>query len=101
MVDEINSLGGGWFDRLQRGEKAKSGRAEKSGEASPDEGAAGREAHGVRLSGEMAELLERIRNAETHRKERVHEVLEKLQRGDLVTSETVREAAERIMRGGA
>jgi hypothetical protein len=54
----------------------------------------------VVVSSELRGLIDRIKHAETFRKERVHQVLEKLQRGELVTSETVREAAERILREG-
>lgn len=95
MIDEINGPGHGHLDRLARNGKTnarETGRA-PGGEADSD-------AAELEVSGELRSLIERIKAAETYRKDRVHQVLEKLQRGELVTSEAVREAAERILQEG-
>jgi hypothetical protein len=95
MIEEITGPGHGELDRLARSGKAKAHPTEEK-----DAPAAAEEESEVEVSSELRALIDRIKHAETFRKERVHEVLEKLQRGELVTSETVREAAERILREG-
>jgi hypothetical protein len=95
MIEEILGPGHGRADRLSGSGKARTPESERApgrpGSARlPD----------VIVSSELRELIERVKSAETFRKERVHQVLEKLQRGELVTSETVIEAAERILGGG-
>ncbi|MHC4480230.1 MAG: flagellar biosynthesis anti-sigma factor FlgM [Planctomycetota bacterium] len=95
MVEEIGATGHDRPERLPRGEKAKNSRSE-----SATKGRAGDEAPEVVVSSELKELVDRVRQADVYRKERVHQVLEKLQRGELVTSEAVREAAEKILREG-
>lgn len=96
MVDEIGGPGHDRFDRLPRADRAKAEELKKAAGGS----APGEEAPEVVVSSGLKELIERVKQAETYRKDRVHQVLEKLERGELVTSETVREAAERILRGG-
>ncbi len=96
MVDEIGGPGHDRFDRLSRADRA---RAEELKKAAADS-ARNEEAPEVVVSSELRELIERVKQAKTYRKDRVHQVLEKLERGELVTSETVREAAETILRGG-
>ena len=68
--------------------------------AKPTDSVAGSGSPAVEVSGELNDLISRVKQAEVFRKDRVHQVLEKLQRGELVTSETVRDAAERLLQGG-
>ena len=96
MVEEIGGTGYHPPDRLSPSGKPRTSGPEgvadaRKGAESPEE---------VVVSSELRELIDRVRQADIHRKERVHQVLEKLQRGELVTSEAVREAAERILRQG-
>ncbi|MFO8008496.1 MAG: hypothetical protein R6V05_12255 [Candidatus Brocadiia bacterium] len=95
MIEEIIGPGHGGLDRLSRSEEAGARRAD--GEKATSDG---EQEPSVEVSSELKALIERVKQAGTYRKERVHQVLEKLQRGELVTSETVREAAERILREG-
>ena len=95
MIEEIGGPAHGDLDRLARSGKAKTRSTERSDAAS--DGADGPE---YLLPTELQELIERVKSAETFRKDRVHQVLEKLQRDELVTSETVREAAEKLLREG-
>ena len=95
MVEEIGVPG---FERpgpLPRSSRTAAGRSKDAAGAPQSE-----EDSEVVVSSELKELINRVKQAEGFRKERVHEVLEKLQRGELVTSETVREAAESILREG-
>lgn len=95
MVDQIGGPGHDGLDRASRAERARTDEAKAAADAPrSDKGPE------VVVSSELRELIDRVKQAETFRKERVHQVLEKLQRGELVTSEAVREAAERILRGG-
>jgi restriction endonuclease len=96
MVEEISGSGQDRLDRLSPGERAKAQQAGRAADAPRSD-----RMPEVVVSSELRELIERVKQAETFRKERVHEVLEKLQRGELVTSEAVREAAEKILRDGA
>lgn len=96
MVDEISGLGAGWLDRILRSGKARS---EKTDGPADGEHVQGDQAE-LAVSAELRVLLDRIKSAETMRKDVVHAVLEKYQRGELVTSETVRDAAEQILREG-
>lgn len=95
MVEEISGTGSDRPDRLSRSDRAKTGESGSAADAPQ-----GSKVPEVVVSSELRVLIDRVKQAETYRKERVHEVLEKLQRGELVTSETVREAAERILREG-
>jgi hypothetical protein len=95
MVEEISGPGQERLDRLSPGDRAKTRQAKKTGDAPPST-----QAPEVVVFSELRELIARVKQAETFRKDRVHEVLEKLQRGELVTSEAVREAAEKILREG-
>jgi uncharacterized protein YheU (UPF0270 family) len=95
MVEHINGPGQDRLDRLSPGERARILETRKATEALSSESGPG-----VVVSSELRGLIDRIKHAETFRKERVHQVMEKLQRGELVTSETVREAAEKILREG-
>lgn len=95
MIEEVNGAAHGPLDRLSRSGKGKAPESEEIGAtAEEDEGAE------VVVSSELRVLIERIKQAGTFRKDRVHQVLEKLRRGELVTSETVREAAERLLQEG-
>jgi hypothetical protein len=95
MVDQIGGPGHERPDRLSRTDRAPMSESASAADAPrSDKGPE------VVVSSELRELVERVKQADTFRKERVHEVLEKLQRGELVTSEAVREAAERILREG-
>ncbi len=95
MIDEIVGPAHGEPGRVNRSAKAKARSADSSAAATDSS-----HAPEVEVSGDLRQLIERVKQAETFRKDRVHEVLEKLQRGELVTSETVREAAERILHEG-
>jgi hypothetical protein len=95
MVEEIGSTAPNSPDRLSRAERART-RAPEGADGAARTDKAPEDV----VSIELRDLIERVKQADTHRKERVHEVLEKLQRGELLTSETVREAAERILREG-
>jgi hypothetical protein len=53
------------------------------------------------VSSELRELIDRVKQAENYRKERVHQVWEKLRRGELLAAEALREAAEKILDEGA
>ena len=55
---------------------------------------------GVEVSGELSELISRVKQADSVRKDRVHEVMQKLQNGTLVTPESIREAAKQMLDGG-
>lgn len=55
---------------------------------------------GVTLSGDLNELINRVKQADNIRKDRVHEVMQKLQNGRLVTPESIREAARQLLEGG-
>ena len=96
MVEKVDGPGYDRLGRLSRSGKPETGRADgvKRGAARAEA------ADETALSGEVWELVNRIKSAETYRKDRVHEVLEKLQRGELINCETVREAAEKILREG-
>jgi len=59
-----------------------------------------RETSGVTVSISLQSVMQRVREAEAYRKERVHQVLEKIQDGTLLSSEALREAADRILREG-
>jgi len=95
MVEEIGGPGQDRLDRLSPRDRA---RIEDVGKAAEAPRAA--RAPEVMVSSELRALIDRVKQAQTFRKERVHQVFEKLQRGELVTSETVREAAEKILREG-
>lgn len=95
MLEEVSGPGQERLDRLSPGERAKAQQARKAADAPRSA-----ETPEVVVSSELRDLIERVKQAETFRKDRVHEVLEKLQRGELITSEAVREAAERILREG-
>ncbi len=95
MVEEIAGAGEGELDRLSRTGKTQDQSAARKPAPARDQ-----QEPAVQLSGDLRELIDRIRHARTFRKEKVHRVLEKLQEGELVTSETVREAAEKILREG-
>ncbi|MCK4373920.1 MAG: hypothetical protein KAX19_01285 [Candidatus Brocadiae bacterium] len=95
MVEEIGVPGHDRSGPLSRSDRARIHDSKNAAEASRS----GRTPEVV-VSSELRELIERVKEAEGFRKDRVHEVLEKLRRGELVTSETVREAAERILRDG-
>ena len=95
MVEEIGGPAHGDLDRLARSGRAKTHPTD--GSAAAPVGA--NEPESV-LPTELRELIERVKSAETFRKDRVHQVLEKLERDELVTSETVREAAEKLLREG-
>jgi len=92
MVKEVSGAGPEHlsFQKTPRTDKSKRPPAPAGGK-NPVESAVG---------GELRGLIERVKAAETYRKERVHQVLEKLQRGELITSEAVREAARRILEEG-
>ncbi len=95
MVQEIRGSGHDQSPGVTRSSGAK-----VSKPAKPTDSAAGSSASAVEVSGELNDLISRVKQADVFRKDRVHQVLEKLQRGELVTSETVREAAERLLQGG-
>jgi len=54
----------------------------------------------VVVSGELGDLINRVKQADNIRKDRVHEVAQKLQNGTLVTPESTEESAKRIVEGG-
>ena len=95
MIDEIAGAGPGRLDRSSPGAAARTRKAERG-----KGGAGSDEPLDVAVPGGLRALMERVKQADVHRKERVHAVLEKLQRGELVTSETVRLTAEGILRTG-
>ena len=96
MIEEIDAAGNDRLDRLSPGERT---RTDESGRAAQTP--QGGKAQEVVVSSGLTELIDRVKQAESFRKERVSQVLEKLQLGELVTSETVRGAAERILNEGA
>ncbi len=95
MVEQVSGPGQDRLDRLLPSEKAGTPEAKKVAGAPRSD-----LAPEVVVSSELKELIARVKQAETFRKDRVHQVLERLQRGELVTSDAVREAAERILREG-
>jgi hypothetical protein len=95
MVEEIAGPGHESLDQVSRSDRARIDKAEKADDAARDN-----QEPEVEVTSELRELIERVKQADTYRKERIHQVLEKLQRGELITSETVRETAERIIREG-
>lgn len=95
MIEEITGPG--------HREVGRPGRPEKAKDRPEVEGEAGSRATGppsIEVSGDLQQLIERVKGAQTYRKEVVHRVLEKLRDGELITSETVRETAEAILREG-
>ena len=96
MVREISGPGFDSLGRARKTDRSNSRRAQgNTGEQTEEKTAASSE-----LPTELQSLIERVKQDDTVRLERVHAVLEKLQEGKLVTSDTVREAAERILQGG-
>jgi len=92
MVKEVSGAGPEHlsFEKTPRTDKSKRSPLPPKGKRSVE----------TTAGGELRSLIERVKAAETYRKERVHQVLEKLQRGELITSEAVREAARRILEEG-
>jgi len=95
MINEIVGPGRGRPERSSRSGSARPSGLESAAKASGSE-----DSPEVTVSSELQGLIERVKEAETFRKERVHQVLEKMRRGELIVSETVREAAEKILREG-
>jgi hypothetical protein len=96
MVREISGPGFDSLGRARRTDRSRSGRAngKDAGRAEETTRDAGE------LPTELQSLIERVKQNDTVRLERVHAVMEKLEKGELVTSEAVRDAARRIMEGG-
>ena len=96
MADEISPVGQDRLSRLSESGKAKVNASESSAAAPRSD-----EASEPVVSPELRELIDRIKQAENYRKERVHQVWEKLQRGELLVPEALRETAEKILSEGA
>jgi len=99
MVEEITGSSRNRLGRLTRADKAKVRKApDKAGAAGSEPSPAGDAVE--ELPGELQALIDRVKQGDAVRLERVHEVLEKLQRGELISSDAVRAAAERILSEG-
>ncbi len=99
MVREITGAGYRRPGRLQRSDKGRVRKGDKAQDGSSTERETGPDVLDE-VPGELQALIERVREGEAVRLERVHDVLDKMKRGELITSEAVREAAERILDGG-
>ncbi len=95
MIDEITGPSHRDLERPGRADKARGPSATGDGA-----GCEPTEPPSIEVSSELKQLIERVKSAQTYRKEVVHRVLERLQKGELITSESVREAAETILREG-
>jgi hypothetical protein len=95
MVREISGPGYDSLGRVNRNDRSRTRRGQDKAGKTADKTSGASE-----LPTELHSLIERVKQDDTVRLERVHAVLEKLDKGELVTSETVRRAAERILRGG-
>ena len=95
MLEEVTGSGRGGLRPLSPGEKARARAAERTADRPADGGGVQGE-----VADELRALVERVKQADTFRKERVHAVLEKLQKGELVTPDAVRQAAQRILLEG-
>ena len=96
MADEISPVGRDRLSRLSGSRKAKVPTSEGSAAAPRNDGASE-----PVVSSELRELIDRVKQAENYRKERVHQVWEKLQRGELLAAEALQEAAEKMLDEGA
>ena len=95
MADKTSPIGRDGLSRLSGSGKAKVHASESSAAAPRSD-----EASEPVVSPELRELIDRVKQAEDYRKERVHQVWEKLQRGELLGAEAIREAAEKILDEG-